>query len=243
MTGVADNMRAYRQVMGQRGLELEVHERMSQTRWEIHSTSPFGEGVVYIEPSGTHPWVAVPPTMDSGGLFRVSYAGDGDWVRIAAEAGLDGILVAMLRRWTVLVPLEDAHEVFGDLGHVSPEVAITVQPMTHDQPVLDTTYLVRVYMNGVTIPDAYIRAPFGVADLADLAKRILLYSGLQGPTFRCGAPDCGLVEHGLAGSAGSKARVSSLALLKSGLCDHHLYESLELAQGAPLAVKPKGWND
>ena len=231
-----------REIMRQRGLEAQVVEHQDPYRLGIESTSPLGEGDVYFQDASSprDPWTILPPRPERLDTYRISYSGDGDWIRLAQEAGLDGLIAAFRTEYGVLVEMGEPEELFGDLGTLSPEVLVNVRAVDPDKPVLESSHAVNVYLGALKLPVTYMFPPFGIHSLERVARQILLYADVPPTEYGCAAPECRTVTQ-IQMPEGAP-RQESLAMIKSHLCSDCLSQALSHGQGATLPIAPKGWD-
>lgn len=229
-------------LMLQRGLEVEDQGAWDLSALAIKSTSPLGEGVVHFHeaPAPLDPWTVLPPKPERLDTYRIEYSGDGDWIRLAREAGLDGLIATFRTEYGVLVEMDEAEELFGDLGTLSPRVLVDVRAVDPDRPVLESSHSVHVRLGAIKFPVTYMFPPFGIHSLERIVRQILLYADLPPVEYACCAPGCRTVTQ--IRQPDDAPRQGNLALIKSGLCSDCLAQVINHGQGPTLPIVPKGWD-
>lgn len=229
-------------LMRQRGIEAQIYESRDPYTVGVESTSPLGEGRVWFQEvmMPRDPWVLVPPNPARMSMYRPQYSGDGDWMRLSQEAGLDGLLAALRTEYALLLDMSDPEDLFGDLGALSSEVLVSVAAVDEDKPILESSHVVHVHLGNTTFPPTYMLPPFGIHSLERMARQILLYADVPSFDYSCSAPECRNVMHIQMPQGGPRRRV--LGLMKAHLCTPCLEQVTEQGREAALPRAPKGWD-
>lgn len=224
---------AYLGLMAQRGIEVIGRRDLCDGgALAITSTSPFGEGKVTVEPVpekdpwAKRPWPRVP-------YYRILYAGDGDWIRLARSSGLDGLLWA-IRPEAAVVEVRTG-DMLGDVSAISDTIYVRVEPSDEEIPILERIHEIEVAVGSSFFPVMYITPPFGIKDLERRVAQALEYAPLESLTGNFVCQECG---GGFA--VDTSARQEHLASLKTGLCAPCLARAIAVG-GPSIPIEPKGW--